>query len=723
MREGLHSLLRRQLKRCYGEAGPPPEVNGLVQAVNAAYHEFDADRGMLERSLELSSHELLQANAEMRAIFQAIPDLLFRIDDQGTILSYKAGTTVDLLRPPAELVGRRIQDVPIPEIGPRLARALRRVNETRKLVSLEYQMTSGAGPQSYEARFVPEPNGQIVVIIRNITERSRSEELRQGQNAVLEMIASGAALSDVATRLARMVETQSSDTDCAVLLLTADRQSLTCCAAPSVPPEFVRLLQSVPVMEGAGSAGTAAFRNETVIVPDLRDNPIWERWGAAAPAYGVRSCWSVPIRSRQGGVLGTLAFFHRQARVPTDAEVQVAEVATRLAGVAIERRQLADQLLQSQKMEAFGKLAGGVAHDFNNLLTVIMGNLALLDMEDLSDAERQVALEEVSAATERARQLTRQLLTFSRRQPVRMQAVNLNEVVAGMTRMLQRLIGEHIQLETNCAPDVATVWADRGMLEQAIMNLAVNARDAMPKGGRLHLQTEAMEISAAQAAVHQEACAGPGVRLRVSDTGCGIAPEHLPHLFEPFFSTKEVGRGTGLGLATVYGIVEQHRGWIEVESRLAQGTTFTLHLPCCNANLSARPEPPARRPQPGGHETILLVEDEMPVRTLLGNLLERHGYRVLAAASGPEALSLWQQQRDAVQLLITDMVMPGGMNGRELAERLRADAPALRTIYCSGYTNEMAQQDTWVQEGDAFLEKPIDLPTILRLVRTALDRK
>ena len=343
-----------------------------------------------------------------------------------------------------------------------------------------------------------------------------------------------------------------------------------------------------------------------------------------------------------------------------------------------ERKQLEAQLRQSQKMQAFGQLAAGVAHDFNNILTVIQGNVSLLQMGQLSPAEQASANAEIFRAAQRAANLTRQLLTFSRRQPMQPKDLDLNEVVANVTKMLRRLIGEDIALETRYAPGGASIHADPGMLEQVLMNLAVNARDAMPKGGRLTVETTPVTLTDTIQFTKHTARPGDFIRLSITDTGCGVAPEHLPHLFEPFFTTKDVGKGTGLGLATVFGIVEQHQGWIEVESQLNQGTTFHIYFPRLARKLVNGEQPTAPAEVPGGNETILLVEDETALRRLMQRVLERHGYHIHAAVSGVQALEIWRERREGIDILVTDMVMPDGMNGRELADRLRTDKPELK---------------------------------------------
>jgi two-component system, cell cycle sensor histidine kinase and response regulator CckA len=388
---------------------------------------------------------------------------------------------------------------------------------------------------------------------------------------------------------------------------------------------------------------------------------------------------------------------------------------------ATARMELESQFRQSQKMEAFGQLAAGVAHDFNNILTVIQGNASLLGTEQLAKVEESAARAEILIAAERAANLTRQLLTFSRRRRLQTKDIDLNDIVSNMTKMLQRLIGEDIAQETHCAPEGSPVHADLGMMEQVLMNLAVNSRDAMPKGGRLIVRTATVVLDAQHAHSHPKSRPGEFVCLSVSDTGDGIAEKDLPHIFEPFFTTKEVGKGTGLGLATVYGIVEQHNGWIEVESRVNRGTSFHIYL----SRLKGKAIEAAERGVPSkalrGTETILLVEDEDAVRQLMQNLLERFGYRVYTAASGVRALQIWQEHSDTIKILVTDMVMPDGVSGRDLAKRLQTDKPALKVIYCSGYTNDVFGEDSPLHSNENFLEKPFQLNVLLQKIRDCVD--
>ena len=382
---------------------------------------------------------------------------------------------------------------------------------------------------------------------------------------------------------------------------------------------------------------------------------------------------------------------------------------------------LAEQLRQSQKMDAIGKLSGGVAHDFNNILTVIQGHVTLLLGQNGITAEARESISEIGQGAERAANLTRQLLAFSRRQTLQTTTLDLNEIVANLTKMLKRIVGEDIKMQLHYAPQPAVVMADATMLEQVLLNLVVNSRDAMPGGGRVVIETAQVQLD--ERCVIQMPQARPGrfVTLSVSDTGQGIPPEILPRIFEPFFTTKDVGKGTGLGLATVYGVVQQHEGWINVYSEAGKGTTFRIYLPHQERPTAPTAKPLSLKDARGGHETILLVEDEIALRALVRRVLTRLGYRVLEASSGVNALRLWEQHRDEINLLLTDMVMPDGVNGRELAERLLAERPNLQVIYSSGYSSEVAGQDLQLEEGVNFISKPYETVKLAQIVRFRLD--
>ena len=381
--------------------------------------------------------------------------------------------------------------------------------------------------------------------------------------------------------------------------------------------------------------------------------------------------------------------------------------------------QLKEHLHHMQKMEAVGQLAGGVAHDFNNLLTVIHGNaqLVLSAGSQLKEENRQ-CLQEITNATERAANLTRQLLAFGRKQNFQFQPLNLSQAIGNFTRMLKRVIGEQVVLQCNFAENLPSVSADVGMLEQVLINLIVNARDAMPAGGSITVTTEAVCIDAAYLNVHPEAQPGNFVCFTVSDTGTGIYPEYLPRIFEPFFTTKEAGKGTGLGLATVYGIVRQHQGWIDVSSQLGCGTAFKIFLPAGVPGGAEKKVLPAPVRHATGCEKILLVEDDLDVRKIARNVLEASGYQVWEAGDGLEALNIWKANAPQIDLLLTDVIMPGGLNGRELADRLQGERPGLKVILMSGYSSDRLGA---IQTYNRILPKPFSLEDLTQAVRSCLD--
>ncbi len=405
----------------------------------------------------------------------------------------------------------------------------------------------------------------------------------------------------------------------------------------------------------------------------------------------------VPLRDAAGAVVGVLGVYQD----------------------VTDRKLLEEQYRQAQKMEAVGRLAGGVAHDFNNLLTVINGFSQLLLASLPERHEARSAVEEIGKAGERAANLTRQLLAFSRKQMLQPRVLDLNALVADMARMLPRLLGEDVELRTTLAPDLPRIKADPGQVEQVVMNLVVNSRDAMPRGGKLTIETADAVLDEGYCRNHPGLRPGRYVLLAVSDTGSGMDPATLARVFEPFFTTKEQGKGTGLGLATVYGIVQQTNGHVAAYSEVGIGTTFKVYLPATDEARPASVAGPAATP--GGRETVLLVEDEESVRSLARRLLHALGYHVLEASSGPDALRLAAAHRGGIDLLLTDVVMPR-MSGRELADRLAEARPGVKVLYMSGYTDDAVVRHGVLEEGVAFLQKPFPPAALATRVREVLDR-
>ncbi|MFA5262281.1 MAG: response regulator [Opitutaceae bacterium] len=390
-----------------------------------------------------------------------------------------------------------------------------------------------------------------------------------------------------------------------------------------------------------------------------------------------------------------------------------------------KRRQLEDQLRQAQKMEAIGQLAGGVAHDFNNVLAAIMLQLGLLQSDNRIPSDISSSLTLLEAATKRASELTRQLLLFGRRQPAKLQPVDLDILLVNLLKMLRRLIGESIHLEFKPRPNSCWIFADPSMVEQIVMNLVVNARDAMPQGGRIVITTKIVDCAMPVTWVDTPSQSAPGsyVRLAITDTGCGMDEPVLKKLFEPFFTTKEQGKGTGLGLATAYGIVKQHHGWIDVRSEKGKGACFQVFLPLRLPMRAASGDGDQAMPVSSGCETVLLVEDDAIVRTFTSLSLRASGYTVLEASDGEEAMNVWNRHGDKVEVLLSDMIMPQGFSGWDLAKLMRKERPDLPVLLMSGYSDDLSRQVLERENSVVFLQKPFDMAKLTQALRTVLKGK
>jgi two-component system cell cycle sensor histidine kinase/response regulator CckA len=679
---------------------------------------------------------------------------------------------------------------------------------------------------------------------------------------VLAMVMAHAPLPEILETLCTNIEKQHSGLLCSVLLLDADGKTLRHGAGPSLPLEYTQVIDGVQIGACVGSCGTAAYRREPVIVSDIATDPLWADFRHLALPHGLRACWSSPIASQDGGILGTFAIYYREPRTPDAQHLQLIAHATHLAAVAMEwhraqaelksaesryrtlverlpavtyvaelgplgrwhyvspqiesmlgfspadwlsepanwisrihaedrestlvaearfqknrdlyqaeyrmfardgrvlwfrdeavmlptaedqpslmqgvmyditeRKRLEDQLLHSQKMEAVGLLAGGVAHDFNNLLMLIQAHNERLRSELAPDALSQKESLGIEHAVTRAASLTGRLLAFSRKQVLQPKVMDLNDVLAEVARMLERLIEKNITLRVVPAPQLWPVKADPGQMEQLIMNLAVNARDAMPQGGQLLIETKNVEIGGVHPQRRDGAAPGRYVMLTVSDTGVGMDSETQAHMFEPFFTTKEPGKGTGLGLPIVYGVVKQTGGWTYVDSQPGKGTTFEIYLPCAEEAWAEEAESRTAlqvaqiredlAAAPKGTETVLLVEDETGIRELACEFLQRQGYKVLHGMDGNEALRIAEGHEDLIHLLVTDMAMPN-VGGKELADRLRKVRPRIKVLFMSGYPDHEALGGGDVGAQAAVLQKPFSLDTLAHKVRTLLDQK
>ena len=670
---------------------------------------------------------------------------------------------------------------------------------------------------------------------------------------VLAMIIGQNPLACILHALCAEIERHQPGLLCSVLLLEPDGVTLRSAAAPSLPEEYCGAIDGAKAGPCAGSCGTAIYRKQPVVVSDIATDPLWVAYRDLALSNGLRACWSTPITSQDGTMLGTFAIYYREARIPDGQHLQLIVHATHLAALAIERdrdktqlraaedryrtlveslpaityiaelgangpwhyvspqiqsilgfspedwlkdpsnwmnhihpedreiafaaerefqktkelfkaeyrmhasdgrvlwfrdegvllqaaddrallmqgvlyditehKRLEEQLRHSQKMEAVGQLAGGVAHDFNNLLMLIQAhNERLRGRLTAGDAAHQDTIEIEQAVTQAAT-LTHRLLAFSRRQLLQIQVLDLNVVLVETGRMLERLLVPNIELRV--LPDASSqlIKADPGQLGQVILNLAVNARDAMPDGGRLTIQTRCVELSEARAASHGAIPPGTYTVLAVSDTGTGMCSEVQSHIFEPFFTTKKPGKGTGLGLAIVYGVVKQTGGWIAVNSKPDQGTTFEIYFPRAEQGAGytiPKPDGPMASAA-RGTETILLVEDQRGIRELVHEFLKRKGYSVLCAADGNEALKIAHENADTIDLLVTDIIMPN-MGGQELADRLTQARPRTKVLFMSGNPDQASLSGRLGDSPATVLQKPFPLEILLQEVRSILDR-
>lgn len=619
----------------------------------------------------------------LRALLEAMQDVVIVIGTDGRYMDV-APTRTDLLyRPPDDIIGKTPFDIFPPDQARFFQQAVERTIQDRKLVTIEYALPIMGQEFWFEARLSPilDEQGEVsavLMVARDITAHHHAlEALRESEERyrrLIEIMPEGVAVhQDGVLRMANLTGAK---------LLGYDS-----------PDEVL----GRPILEFIHP------NDRAVILQRIRAQ--LER-GETAP----------PLEERMLRRDGSIALVEVVATPFILGGKPAALVVIR--DIA-ERRRLEEQLRQAQKMEAVGRLAGGVAHDFNNLLTAINGYADLLLSKLSPEDPLYQEAEAILRAGRRAATLTQQLLAFGRKQVLEMRVVNLGQLLKDLTGMLRRLISEDIDLQVFTDPRAGNVRIDPAQMEQVIVNLVVNARDAMPKGGRLILELAGVDLDEAYAYGHAEVVPGRYVCLAVSDTGHGIPPEVRGHIFEPFFSTKE--RGAGLGLATVYGIVKQFGGHIQVYSEVEQGTTFKIYLPQVEEEESPRAvESPTAWPR--GTETVLVVEDNEMVRSLAGRVLRHQGYTLLEAESGESALRLAAAHPGPIHLLLTDVVMPR-MSGRNLAERLRQERPELRVLYMSGYTDNVIAHHGVLEPGTPLIQKPFTPQALAQKVRAVLDQE
>jgi PAS domain S-box-containing protein len=560
------------------------------------------------------------------------------------------------------------------------------------------------------------------VIWRDISERKQVEFREQTRLAILEKMASGAAIPSLLDAIVTFVEQNSPGALCSILVANDDCTRLHHGAAPSLPDFYNAAVNGLRIKEGKGSCGTAAFLKKRVIVEDINGHPYWNGFEPAVQV-GLRSCWSEPVLSPEGELLGTFATYHREPREPGSNEIALIESAAHLAGIAIswardnERRNaLEEHVRQMQKMEAVGQLAGGIAHDFNNLLTPIMGYAEIIRAILGEGHSCQPKIDRIIAATMKSRDLVQKMLSLSRKQNLVMANLDLNRVIESFKDIIRHTIRANISCHIRLAPDGAQILADQGQMEQVLLNLAVNAQDAIAGNGAITITTGHVIFDDEYAKRNPGVKPGAYVLLEFSDDGCGMPEEVVRQIFEPFYTTKPAGRGTGLGLATTFGIIRQHGGHIMVRSVVGEGTTFSLYFPenAAAAGAAARQNVDLRLRVP--HEkTILFVDDNEMILEMAEGYLEMYGYTVLTAALPSTALEIAGSHPGTIDLLITDVVMPE-MTGPELYGRLLMKKADLPVLYISGYKSDVALR------GDraGFVPKPFTAEQLLGSIQMIL---
>ena len=580
-------------------------------------------------------------------------------------------------------------------------------------------------------RLVPDEEPErLICVIRDITERKLSEDALVQSHARLELLNSilsgvklGMSVDEVIElTLARLSEYFSGLRVAYSRIDGTGKLVVTHSVEPEGMPSRVGATED---LNHAPDYLVAVRAGETVVVGDVEDETMIDGVADGICASGARAFLNVPMQ-HSDDLVALLCLDSPVPRVwSMHAIMTLSEVASHLGFVLKDaeaqktRRHLEEQLRQSQKMEAVGRLAGGVAHDFNNILTGITG-YAELALAEVADPGVRRDLEKIRQFSDRAASLTHQLLAFSRRQPLKVAAVNLNDLVKSIFEMVERLIGEDVELKFETGAELLPVRADAGQIEQVLMNLAVNSRDAMPDGGKLIIETANVHLDRSYASRHTAVIPGDYVMLSVSDTGCGIDEESQASIFEPFFTTKEQGKGTGLGLSTVYGIVKQHEGNIWVYSETDRGTCFKIYLPSFEGDAEKPAETVETAVVPRGSETVLLVEDEPRVRDAVQRALEKYGYRVLSATHPDEACDLFAEHSEEIDILLSDVVMPG-YDGTQLYDNLRETHPDLPVLYMSGYTDRAVLANAILDPGMPFIQKPFAPAQLVRKVRAVLD--
>lgn len=568
----------------------------------------------------------------------------------------------------------------------------------------------------------------ILGVYEDISDRKRIEVREQSRLSILEKIATGAPLNELLVHIVQLVEQEIPGSVCSVLLANEAGINLMHGAAPSLPDFYNKAVNGLRIGYGMGACGTAAYLRKRVVVENIEGHPFWKGFDVAREV-GLQACWSEPLLSSEGQLLGTLATYHRVPHSPDNDEITFVESVAYLTSIAIENkraeekhRSLQDQMRQMQKIEAIGQLTGGIAHDFNNMLTPIFVYAEMIKASISEDDPNVRKIDGLISSAHKAKDLTQKLLSFSRKQTLAMEYLDLNNVISSLQPLLRSTIRANIQIDLMLSAESAHIFADKGQLEQILVNLTVNAQDAIEGNGRIAIQTGHIILD------HEYVKRNPGMKpgshilLTFTDNGCGMNDDVLDHVFEPFFTTKEVGKGTGLGLATVYGLVKQHDGYIRIQSREGEGTTLLMYFPEQRGDVKAEQgaQPVAKQNLSGvAGKTILIVDDNVMILELVKMLLDSVGCKVLSVDSPERALLIVDSLDAQIDLLITDVIMPE-MNGPELYERLTVRYPDLPVLFISGYTFDVTFKDNANDKSTNFLPKPFTTEQLLLKIQQAL---
>jgi two-component system, cell cycle sensor histidine kinase and response regulator CckA len=654
--------------------------------------QYLSRRVMEQEKIEQS---LVESNAKNCTLLDALPDQIFHLSRQGICLDYNApkslppGIHPNSILNPENIIGKSLNAFLTAEVATLFQENIIKTLDTGQSQTFECKINISNPPEYFETYMGVSTLNAVIAVMRNITRRKQAEmdlyDVAARLHATVEQTPMGFthALLDghyvfVNHRFCNMLGYTEQE------LLQRTYQSITHPDDLNLDLELVQKIMTEEIQNYSlekryiRKDGSFVWTNISVIL--LRDH-------ANNPSYFIAVIEDISQRKQ----------------------------------VEIEHTALQQQLLQSQKMESVGRLAGGVAHDFNNLLSVILGysEMLLLDTNSLNHFAQE-SLHEIQKAGDRAKILTKQLLAFGRKQILEIKIIDLNLIIPDIEKMLKRLIGEDVEVITQLAPTLGMIKVDSDQMEQILLNLAVNARDAMPEGGKLIIETNNLEIVQESDNITDSIPVGQYVTLTVTDTGCGMDEETLTHLFEPFYTTKDRGRGSGLGLATVYGIVKQHGGEIVVQSELGKGSSFRIYLPrCFESTLVEKSSEDIDDATLKGDETLLVVEDDVSLRQMVCHVLHSRGYRVLEAIDVKDALHLASEKRDKINLILSDVIMPE-LNGPALVEKMQAFCPNAKVIYMSGYSDETIAHHGILEEGYVFIQKPFTLEGLLKKIRQTL---